>query len=641
MSVFANICYLSYTVILKRLRMRHFISYLLTVLALGIFFINPSFSQSKKYSSWNAVTDDMEVHLLGSYDLYKNGDSDNAYKEINVAYYQFYEKIGFERTTQARISGNRAGLVELQFSACKNAITSSKSEKQVKAEIDKLCTMLREDAYQLDPKPYWGNIAEEMGKSLEEAATMYRHGKKDQGIELFNSVKNKYYQDSEIQFSKKVEKYLSADKVSLIDKSFNNSTAAVDKMLAGKKLTARFEKLGENLKTIAIELDEYESTHGWGAFWLNFVASISIILKEGFEAILIVGAILAYLVKSGKKESCKSVYIGSLIGVGASIIMAILLNALAGGQGDKQELIEGLTMIIATGVLFYTSNWMVSKSDAHQWEGYIKGQVAASAEKGSIFGLSFTAFLAVFREGAEIVLFYQALVLGATGDAAIKAIWTGLGIGLVLLFGVYFLIRFVSIKLPLKPFFLGTSIIMLLMCVAFVGSGISEFVEGDFVKPHILTGYEWLTVDLIGIHPYAETLIAQLLFLIPVITGFILQLSKMKKARENAINNIQLTVSPKKRGRACGLQIILGWFGIGNFYLGNIGKAVLQYSLTVFGLFFAVIGHGSLGAHPVFGKFFIAFGLLAVAVNVVWVIYEFVLCLSKKMKDGNGLPVIN
>ncbi len=497
-----------------------------------------SFAEDKQYANWNAVTDDMDIVLDEAVEIYQNGNPAEtgkaAKKQVNVAYYQYYEKIGFERTVKARISGNRAGQVELQFAKVKKTISANASVDEVKAEIEELKSMLREDAIKLDPKSNQSN---------------------------------------------------------------------------------------------------------WASFWVNFVASISIILKEGFEAILIVGAILAYLVKSEKQSECKSVYIGSLIGIGASIIMAILLNLLAGGQGDKQELIEGLTMILATGVLFYTSNWMVSKSDAHQWQNYIKSQVAASDDKGSIFGLSFTAFLAVFREGAEIVLFYQALVLGAQDGSAIRAIWIGLFAGIVLLFGVYYLIRYVSIKLPLKPFFLGTSIIMLLMCVAFVGSGISEFVEGDFVVPHILNG--WPTVDIIGIHPYVETVLAQFLFLIPVVVGFVLQLTKNKKNLENAQNNVELTVSPKKRNLAAVLYIILGYLGVGDFYLGKVGMAVLKYSLTVFGLFFAFMGHGSLEAHPIFGKFFIVFGICCVVVSVAWVIADFVLTLLKKEKDGNKLPVLN
>lgn len=518
--------------------MRRFLKVFLT---LSIFFAaisSQAVAEEKTYANWNAVVDDMDMELDEAYKIYASGAPKDTQaagkKQVNVAYYQYYEKIGFERTVKARISGNRAGIVELQFAACKKAMAKHESNKVVKENIEKLKTMLREDAIILDPKGNQGSLA---------------------------------------------------------------------------------------------------------SFWINFIASLSIILKEGFEAILIVGAILAYLVKSGKSSECKSVYTGSLIGIGASVIMAILLNLLAGGQGDKQELIEGLTMILATAVLFYTSNWMVSKSDAHQWTNYIKNQVALSDDKGSVFGLSFTAFLAVFREGAEIVLFYQALVLGAKDASAISAIWIGLAVGVILLFGVYYLIRYVSIKLPLKPFFLGTSIIMLFMCVSFVGSGLAEFVEGDFVNPTILNG--WPTVDIIGIHPYAETLIAQFLFLIPVVIGFVLQLKKNKTALENAEKNVELKVSVRKRNLAALLQLLLGYIGVADFYLGKVGLAVLKYSLTVFGIFFAVMGKGSLEAHPKFGSFFMIFGILCVTVTVIWVLVDFVRTLSNKEKDGSNLPVLN
>ena len=621
------------------------------VIFFGLILSVSAFSEDKNYKNWNEVVDDMTAVLDEAFKIYETRGADEGKAQVNVAYYQYYEKIGFERTTQAKISGNRAGQVEMQFSVLKKAMIDNKSLGDVKKETKKLQEMLREDAIALDPKPYWGNVAEKLGKDLDAAYSLYRKEQKTECSSKFDSIKEEFY-SGEAKFLEKMNKVASktkdgsvAERAAKIDSLFASARAAIDKALAdgvgGKKIKAAFAELSEAVAEAAPILDEYDATSGWGAFWLNFIASISIILKEGFEAILIVGAILAYLVKSGKKSECKSVYVGSLIGVGASIVMAALLNALAGGQGDKQELIEGLTMIIATGVLFYTSNWMVSKSDAHQWEGFIQSQVAETSEKGSVFGLSFTAFLAVFREGAEIVLFYQALVLGASGESAIRAIWLGLAIGVVLLFGVYFLIRFVSIKLPLKPFFLGTSVIMLLMCVAFVGSGISEFVEGDFVNPHILHGCEWLTFDLLGIHPYVETLVAQFLFLIPVVVGFVLQLSKMKKAREDAQNNVRLSVSPKKRGVATALGVCLGYLGVSDFYLGRIGMAVLKYSLTVFGLFFAFIGNGAKADHPVFGKLFVVFGLLAVAVSLVWNAVDFIRCAMKKAKDGSSLPVLN
>lgn len=592
------------------------------------------------YANWNEVADAMDKELDKAGLIYakaQEGYQDAAKAQVNVAYYQYYEKVGFERTVQAKISGNRAGIVELQFATVKKAITTGKASKDVNTELSKLKTLLREDANKLDPKPYWGNIAEGYGKELSNAYKLYRRGQKEDCDKAFNAVVNKIYNDEQTGFYKKVQKHL-ADDAALVDRKVEASSSALKNRIAGKRISESFDNLSETLTAVAADLDHWEATSSWSAFWINFMASIAIILKEGFEAILIVAAIIAYLRKKHMEHHLKSVYTGCVIGVFASILMAILLNALAGGQGDKQELIEGLTMIFATAVLFYTSNWMVSKADEHQWEGYIKSQVSESSEKGSVFGLASTAFLAVFREGAEIVLFYQALVLGANGSTALSAIWWGLGTGCVLLVGVYLVIKLVSIKMKLKPFFMATSILMFIMCVAFVGSGIDEFIEGDFISATQIQGFP--TFSILGIYPTVETLLAQLLFLIPVVLCLVIQIKNQNDTKKHIENKEVLSVSPKKRLTAAPLQIILGYFGGGNFYLGNVGRAVMQYSCTVFGAYFIYMGQSAKYDHPIFGMFFTVFGILAVAFSIISVIRDFILILKKKMKDGNKLPVL-
>lgn len=593
------------------------------------------------YANWNEVADAMDIELDKAGEIYaKGGDSyqDAAKAQVNVAYYQYYEKVGFERTVQAKISGNRAGIVELQFASVKKAMANGKPTKDVAAEIKKLKDMLREDANQLDPKPYWGNIAEGYGKELSEAYNLYRRGQKTEADDAFNAVVDKIYNDEKVGFYTKVQKHISPD-APLIDKKVEESRTALGNRIAGKRIRESFNNLSATLSAVAADLDNWEATSSWGAFWINFTASIAIILKEGFEAILIVAAIIAYLRKKNMEHHLKSVYLGCVIGVFSSILMAILLNALAGGQGDKQELIEGLTMIFATAVLFYTSNWMVSKADEHQWEGYIKKQVSESSEKGSVFGLASTAFLAVFREGAEIVLFYQALIIGANGSTAIQGIWWGFGIGCVLLVGVYLIIKFISIKMKLKPFFMATSILMFIMCVAFVGSGIDEFIEGDFISATQIQGFP--TFSILGIYPTVETLLAQLLFLIPIVLCLVIQIRNQKTARIHEESKDEVTVSPKSRKTAAALQICLGYFGVGNFYLGNVGKAVMQYSCTVFGAYFIYMGQSSKYDHPIFGVFFTIFGICAIIYSIVSVIVDFILTLNKKKNDGNKLPVLN
>jgi high-affinity iron transporter len=177
---------------------------------------------------------------------------------------------------------------------------------------------------------------------------------------------------------------------------------------------------------------------------------------------------------------------------------------------------------------------MVSKSEAAAWTSYIEGQVKSSITRGSVFSLAFAAFLAVFREGAETILFYQALL--AETDTYYNMVWAGLGIGCVALVVIYALIRVLSIRLPLKPFFLGTSVLLFVMSITFVGSGVKELQEGNVIGVTPISGLT--SIDILGIYPTLETLIPQIALLALTAALFAFQLNR-NKAIKNNINNYQ------------------------------------------------------------------------------------------------------
>ena len=257
--------------------------------------------------------------------------------------------------------------------------------------------------------------------------------------------------------------------------------------------------------------------------WLTFLAAFGIIVREGLEAILVIAAIIAYLVKSGNGKILKNVYIGALFGVAASFIAAgglFYLKKVWVGAGQSQEVIEGITALIAVCVLFYVSNWMISKSEAASWSRYIDGKVQSSVAVGSGFALAFTAFLCVFREGAEVVLFYQPMLY--EGNAGM--VWAGFGTGCVLLVFIYLAITKLSIKLPLKVFFTATGILMAVMCVSFLGSGIKELAEGNVFDLSLrVPGIpENDIIQIFGIYPYLETLVPQIILAVILLITFMI-----------------------------------------------------------------------------------------------------------------------
>ena len=183
-------------------------------------------------------------------------------------------------------------------------------------------------------------------------------------------------------------------------------------------------------------------------------------------------------------------------------------------------------MLLATVVLFFVSNWMFSKAEAEAWKNYIEGKVQTAVQSGSRFALGAAAFLAVFREGAETILFYQAMFADVKTHTSM--IWVGFAVGVLALVGIFIAVRYGSLKLPLKPFFIGTSVLMYLMAIAFAGGGIKELQEADVVG---VTPLNFVTtIDILGIYPTLETLLPQILLLGLVLASIFYYRRKSKLA---------------------------------------------------------------------------------------------------------------
>ncbi len=499
---------------------KYIISFLLLALAV--------FSVSAAEKSWKSVATEMQGIINDAVSLYEGGKADASYERVNDAYFGHYEVDGFERNTQSRIGGSRAGNVEVQFSRLKTAVRGGKSLDDVRKEADVLISMLFEDAAKLDPPEMaWNDLAEILVQEFDEAAEMYLDGHVVTAEPKFRKAYARYYGKS--KFQDNVIKSLGGKRDAKIVGKYNATKQMILSKADKPAVAASIAELGELLVKAADDLTRANNRAQW---WGTVFASLMILLREGFEAILIVGAIIAYLRKNGT-EDLSPVYRGSLWGILASVVMAVILIALTkfGFQsGQGQEVVEGVTMFIAVAVLFYTSNWMVSKSSSAAWSNYIKGKVQNSVDKRNMFGLAFTCFLAVFREGAEVILFYQAMFAGSDVKGVVTATLLGIVIAAALLVFVYNAIILTGKKLPLKPFFLATSILMFVMVIAFVGGGISEFVDAGWISPRVIEGVP--TLSLLGVYPYAESLIAQGIALVVVIASLLIgnALSKAKTA---------------------------------------------------------------------------------------------------------------
>ncbi|MEO8945364.1 MAG: cytochrome c/FTR1 family iron permease [Gemmatimonadaceae bacterium] len=236
-------------------------------------------------------------------------------------------------------------------------------------------------------------------------------------------------------------------------------------------------------------------------FWQSFL----IILREGFEAILVVGAVVAVLIKTGNRKRLRSIWLGAILGVIASLITAIIIKTTFSAIPASSEIVEAVSLLIAVVVLFSVSYWLISKVEAVKWQRFITGKVSTALERGGGGALMLVAFLAVYREGAETALFYQALFSQSSGSAL--PLILGIVAGSIALGIVFILFYRFGIKIPMRPFFAITSLLLYYMAFVFAGRGIRELQEGNAIPITPLSHIP--NIPWLGLFPTVETVAIQ------------------------------------------------------------------------------------------------------------------------------------
>lgn len=536
-------------------------------------------SEGINEQTWNAVADAMDLELDKALTAYKSGDTDAALSYISIAKNGFWGDSGFKTAMQKNLPSASKKGTETAFSACNSTVKNGRSAEELSDEIEELKGVYRSAANKLDgveeeieiaeegeskataifEKQYcatweeyssaaglkswtWNDVADAMTEVFKTAKEKYAAGDAEGAYNCINDGYYGYYETT--GFERNAMGYISGARKSEVELQFSACKSAT-KGGTVDEFNQQVDILRTMIRTDANKLDGVsedgsEDGSARSAAAATFIACFTIILREGFEAILVVGAIVAYLLKANaddperKKKQVRPVYWGAIIGILASFVSAWLLNLLKLANSASQEVIEGVTALIAVVVLYWVSNWMVSKSESEAWSAYIKSKVKTSSDRGSVGALAFTSFLAVYREGAEVILFYQPLLSGNN----MNMVWLGFLVGCVCLVFVYLAIRFLSFRLPLKPFFLATSILMFIMSIAFLGSGIKELIEGDVIPMTSSPLVSWIPsnsfLEILGIYPCDQTVIPQLILLGVTIVVFIWHMKRNKRLREEA-----------------------------------------------------------------------------------------------------------
>lgn len=510
---------------------------------------------NKTYNTWSEVSLAIKDQLEQGKSEYANANMAGAATRFQAAYNSVYVASNMITVVRDTISQNKVQSQSDQFQQLQTLVYQQNQAAQISEVVSALEEDVAQTASQLDsnanldkPNVYasklraqiakerkkldaakkknlgrngrtWSQVAQEMNVILDKSASTYKAAKANKqevskAVDLVNEAYYQYYE--KLGFEKNVMNAISGSRVSTVEYQFKECRQAMNN---GKSF-AQTKKLFTDLKSMLIE-DASKLDGGAAAnanVFMQFITSsfgqaFIILLREGLEALLVVAAIIAYLIKSGHKSMVKYIYMGLVAGIAASLVVAALFGLLFNGSGPQQEITEGVVALFAMLMLLYTSNWMISRSSVQAWNEYIRNQTTAAVSKGSLISLALLSFLAVFREGAETVIFYQAIF--AVSSGADSMIWGGFVAAAAVLVVIFLLIRFASVRIPIRPFFVGTSALMCILVVIFAGGGVHALIEGDALAGAYIQGLP--TNDWLGFYPYVETISAQVVAAIVVI----------------------------------------------------------------------------------------------------------------------------
>lgn len=235
---------------------------------------------------------------------------------------------------------------------------------------------------------------------------------------------------------------------------------------------------------------------------MGFTSALIILIREGLEAILVLAAIAAFLIKTGRRDAMRYLHSGWIGALVLGVLTWFAAKYLISLSGAGRELTEGITALFATAMLLWVGCWLHDYAHAERWRKYISKHVQANLTRGTLWGLAIIAFIAVYREMVETILFYEALWLQASDDAARSAIAAGLVVAAVGLVGLAWAILRASMRLPLRLFFGVNTAILFVLAVIFAGKGVAALQEAGKLD---ISPIAIPTIDWLGVYPTAQS----------------------------------------------------------------------------------------------------------------------------------------
>ncbi|MHB8627160.1 MAG: FTR1 family iron permease [Aggregatilineales bacterium] len=271
------------------------------------------------------------------------------------------------------------------------------------------------------------------------------------------------------------------------------------------------------------EIDGQFSGAGLAAPMLAFTSGFTIIFREGLEATLVIAALFAYLQAGQSRALGRYLLYGVGLAMLASAVSWAVVHYLISVTPVARELLEAVISVFAVGVLFWVNFWLLRRADQKRWMEFMRARAWAAMTSGSALGLAALGFTAVYREGLETALFYEALAF--IGQQVGGFIALGFVVGLIALGAVAYGLLRTGQRMQVVSFLKIAVPLLMIMSVAFVGTAVQQLQEAGFIGATSLVGIvprlPNLVAQLTGIHPTVETFAAQAILTLVYVAGFI------------------------------------------------------------------------------------------------------------------------
>jgi high-affinity iron transporter len=316
--------------------------------------------------------------------------------------------------------------------------------------------------------------------------------------------------------------------------------AEIRALISDGASTGRIRSEIVDLRRLVDDAERRLTDTGAGAPAVVTSQSFMIIFREGLEAVLLLSALLGYLESAKATRYRRPILMGMGAAVVATAVTFFAIGAVLNALPFGREVLEAVTAMLAVAVLFYVSFWLIARLEHKRWMEFLRTRVWSAVSVGSTAALAMIGFTAIYREGFETALFYQALLTFGAGLGGYVAL--GLGLGIVALVIVSYAIFRLGRRLPVRAFLTTAVVILMATSITFLGNAVRSLQEADVVRLSSLAGWPHAPIFLaqaLGYWPSRETIGAQVVLATIYVLGAV----------------YMFAVRPRLHGRASGRRV--------------------------------------------------------------------------------------